>query len=246
METLSFSGLVGDPGRARSSAVALPRSRWRLGPGRAPSRCRLSSPKPRSGRPRSAWSAVPGARRDAGNPLKSPAPDVTAAWYIRSLGHVDFAPSCGDAATRGRHGGSRQDLYRVGIAFRRRRQAAPAFGLGPRLHHLARRLRRCDRQLRERLIRQSRGRLVSNIGLAGLRGAEHRKAGDRWGGNVGYRHHWAPNCAPTSVPASTRRHQYSPRRGVQRCEYGRGAHRAPGRGAGGCGLNKESSPRPPT
>jgi hypothetical protein len=90
METISFSGLVGDPGHSRIPQVrySMPLAPWGfLGA------LSFSAEQPET----DWWSPANGVCGTFGcgagtNILKSPAPDLTAAWYIpQPWGHMDFS-----------------------------------------------------------------------------------------------------------------------------------------------------------
>jgi hypothetical protein len=179
------------------------------------------------------------------NPLKTPAPDVTAAWYIpQPWGHLDFSTVVRPALRVS--DGVFVDKTYTGWGIH--------FGGDVKPHWF-----NWDRdtitwhfvygEAIGRYLNTSSGfALVTNYpsavpAAAGAAGNVLVKPTVAWGGNVGYRHNWLPNLR-SNISAGIYHHDINTGlRGVAAAAGGTANAVCPvasaATGAGGCGLNKE-------
>jgi hypothetical protein len=245
METLSFSGLVGDPGHSR-----IPQLRYTapLAPWGFPGAFSVAIEQPES----EVWSPATGTCGTFNNPTaapcngptgitKAPAPDVTMAWYIpQPWGHVDFSGVVRPTLHFEDGTGAIDRMY-TGWGMHFGGDVKPRWfgwdrdfitwhavygeGIGP-YHNIQ--------------SGQSGLGMVSNFGFPGVTAANATfKPVTSWGGNVGYRRQWLPNLR-SNIGIGIYHEDINTLRGAV-CSGGNSTAQVTARQAGtaGCGLNKE-------
>jgi hypothetical protein len=239
VETLSFSGLVGDPGHSRIPQVRYTRPLASMGWG-LPGAISVAIEQPES----EFWSPLNGVCGTFGcaagpNPLKAPAPDVTAAWYIpQPWGHVDFSAVVRPTLQIDNGAGIDRTYTGWGVHF--------GGDVKPRLFGF-------DRDfITWHVVYGNAIGPYLNIGSgnSGLGLVSNYTAGitnanliikpvTAWGGNVGFRHYWASNLR-SNLGVGIYHEDINTLRGVV-CSGASSAAAIAARntGAGGCGLNKE-------
>jgi len=239
METISFSGLVGDSGHSRIPQV---RYTQPLAPWGVIGALSFSLEQPET----EFWSpltgvtgAFPAPAAVAGNPLKAASPDLTAAWYIpQPWGHMDFSAAVrptlqikdgvnidrtytgfgghfsGDVKP-GWFGWDKDDIT---WQFTAGESIGPFIGAGNGNGTIG---------------------LVSNYTTGITRGNLLVKPVFSWGGTVGYRHDWTPKLR-SNFGFGIYHEDINTLNGVV-CAGGASAAQTTARntGAAGCGLNKE-------
>ena len=255
-EAISFSGLVGDPGPSRLTQV---RYTMPLAPYGFLGAFSVSAEVPETeiwtaggGGVFGAWAAPPaGTIPTIGgvtiNPLKTPAPDLTAAWYIpQPWGHVDFAAVVRPTLQfKDGFGANGIERNYVGWGVQLSGDVKPGwFGWNRDFitWHIG------GGEAVGRYISAGSGNstigLVSNYGAPGVIPNTASAPGNilikpvvAWGGNVGYRRQWLPNLR-SNIGIGIYHEDINTLRGVV-CGGPGGPGTAKATGAGGCGLNKE-------
>ncbi len=266
-EIISFGGLVGDPAPARIAQIryTMPLAGWGF-----PGALSVSAEQPETeiwtpgstvAAPviNAAGAVVAGTTAVAGtggvfgafpttavpgNPLKTPAPDLTASWYIpQPWGHVDFGAVV--RPTLQVKDGLFVDRNFVGYGFQFSGDVKPRW-LGWDRDFITWHVSAGDGAGRSINAGSGNGTigLVSNytnnlaataLGATGIIVKPVRS----YGGNVGYRHYWAPNLR-SNIGIGFHHEDINTLRGAV-CSGGSSAAQVAARNAGtaGCGLNKE-------
>jgi hypothetical protein len=242
-ETISFGGLAGSPGHARTPQV---RYTMPLAGYGWPGAFSISAEHPET----AAWSPTLGMCASYGvttcpggaaNILKSQSPDITAAWYIpQPWGHVDFAAvvrptlSIEDGTgaidktftgwgvqfsgdVKPRWFGWNRDFFTWQVLYGQALGGFSSVGSG-----------------------NGQVTLVSNFGAPGVTAANAIfKPTTVFGGNIGYRHEWLPNLR-SNIGVGVNHEDINTMRGVV-CSGGTTAAQRTARrvGTAGCGLNEE-------
>jgi hypothetical protein len=238
METLSFSGLVGDPGHSRVPQVryTTPLARWGWG---LPGAFSLAIEQPET----EVWSPATGVCGTFGacapNPLKSESPDITAAWYIpQPWGHVDFSAVARPTLTIDDGVKPAQRYVGWGLHF--------GGDVKPRLFGWDRDFITWHAVYGNAIgpyMNIGSGNsglgLVSNYTPALPFANQITKPVTAWGGNVGFRHYWASNLR-SNIGFGIYHEDINTMRGAV-CSGANTAAAIAARNAGtaGCGLNKE-------
>jgi hypothetical protein len=237
METISFSGLVGDPGHSRIPQVryTMPLSGWGL-----PGALSISAEQPET----DWWSPANGVCGTFGcgagvNILKAPSPDFTMAWYTpQPWGHVDFSAVI-RPTLQAENGLGTIDQTFTGYGFHFGGDVKPAW-FGWQKDFLTWHFVYGDAIGSFNNINAG----VSGIGLVSNFGAVPAantsiKPIVAWGGNTGYRHWWSPTVR-SNIGAGVYHEDINGLNGAV-CNGGSSAAAKAARAAGaaGCGLNKE-------
>jgi len=250
VETLDFGGLVGGPGHSRIPQIryTMPLTPWGL----------LGAFSVAAEQPESeVWSPGTGVCGTFNTPpaapcngptglLKSPAPDITAAWYIpQPWGHVDFSAVVRPTLQIEDGTGAVDKMY-TGYGVHFSGDVKPGW-LGWDRDYIAWNFTYGDAigpYLNPGSGNGTLG-LVSNFGAAGVTPANALfKPVTGWGGTVGYQHRWLPNLR-SNVGFGIYHEDINGMRGVV-CPFIAGtsaaaitARTARQAGTAGCGLNKE-------
>ena len=243
LETISFGGLVGVPGHSRVPQVryTMPLAGWGL-----PGAFSVSAEAPET----EIWTPASGvfgtfpSTAVAGNPLKTPAPDLTAAWYIpQPWGHVDF--SFVVRPTLQVKDGLFVDRIFTGYGFHFSGDVKPRW-FGWDRDYIIWNFTAGDGIGSFMGAGSGNGTigLVSNYtpalaATAAGAGSIIIKPVRAWGGAVGYRHQWSPPWR-SNIGVGIYHEDINTLRGVVCSGSNSAAARtARNTGAAGCGLNKE-------